>query len=59
MTACEHCRHYSECFEQRGKCADFETEKQYRKRVKQEIEMLNQKAKPAKAAASDNKSVSE
>jgi hypothetical protein len=31
-----------ECFEQRGRCAEFETEKQYRKRIRHDIEMLNQ-----------------
>lgn len=38
---CDKCRHQPECFEQRGRCADFETWKQYRKRVRKEIEQLN------------------
>ena len=38
---CEKCRHQPECFEQRGRCTLFETEKQYRKRIRNEIEMLN------------------
>ena len=42
MSACDHCRHNSDCFEQRGRCADFETEKQYRKRIKKDIEKLNE-----------------
>ena len=42
MSACEKCRHCPECFEQRGRCADFETEKQYRKRIKKDIEKLNE-----------------
>ena len=41
MSACEKCRHKDGCFEQRGRCAEFETEKQYRKRIKHDIEMLN------------------
>lgn len=39
---CEKCRHHDNCFEQRGRCAEFETEKQYRKRIRNDIEMLNQ-----------------
>ena len=42
MSACDHCRHNSDCFEQRGRCADFETPKQYRKRIKKDIEKLNE-----------------
>jgi len=38
---CDKCRHQPECFEQRGRCTLFETEKQYRKRLKYDIEMLN------------------
>ena len=38
---CDKCRHQPECFEQRGRCAEFETEKQYRKRIRHDIEMLN------------------
>ena len=41
MSACEKCMHLAECFEQRGRCKDFETLKQYRKRVRKEIEQLN------------------
>ncbi len=43
MSACEKCRHHDSCFEQRGRCAEFETEKQYRKRIRHDIEMLNKK----------------
>ena len=42
MSACEKCRHCPECFEQRGRCQQFETEKQYRKRIKKDIEKLNE-----------------
>ena len=42
MSACEKCRHCPECFEQRGRCADFETPKQYRKRLRQDIEIINE-----------------
>lgn len=42
MTACDHCRHNSDCFEQRGRCADFETEKQYKKRIRKQIEVINE-----------------
>ena len=42
MSACDHCRHNSDCFEQRGRCADFETPKQYRKRLRQDIEIINE-----------------
>lgn len=41
MSACEKCMHLPECFEQRGRCRSFETEKQYRKRIRNDIEMLN------------------
>lgn len=50
MSACEKCRHCPECFEQRGRCADFETEKQYRKRIKKDIEKLNETAEKVFAA---------
>ena len=45
MSACEKCMHLAECFEQRGRCKDFETLKQYRKRVRKEIEQLNNENK--------------
>lgn len=41
MSACEKCRLREQCFERRGRCSIFETEKQYRKRLKHDIEMLN------------------
>ena len=47
---CDHCRHNSDCFEQRGRCADFETEKQYRKRIKKDIEKLNETVEKVSAA---------
>jgi len=50
MSACDHCRHNSDCFEQRGRCADFETEKQYRKRIKKDIEKLNETVEKVSAA---------
>lgn len=52
MTACEKCRHHDSCFEQRGRCALFETEKQYRKRIKKQIEQLNNEDKTASAESS-------
>ena len=52
MSACDHCRHNSDCFEQRGRCADFETEKQYRKRIKKDIEKLNETVEKVSAAGS-------
>ena len=50
MSACDHCRHNSDCFEQRGRCADFETPKQYRKRIKKDIEKLNETTEKVFAA---------
>lgn len=50
--ACGKCRHHDSCFEQRGRCAEFETEKQYRKRIKREIEQLNYEDKTASAESS-------
>ena len=47
---CDKCRHQPECFEQRRRCAEFETEKQYRKRIRHDIEMLNKKEASAGAA---------
>lgn len=47
MSACEKCMHLAECFEQRGRCKDFETLKQCRKRVRKEIEQLNDANKKA------------
>ena len=41
MSACESCLHYSECMEQRGRCREYKNLEE----VKQDIEMLNQKAK--------------
>lgn len=41
MSACEKCRLKYYCFEQRGRCRSFETEKQYKKRLKHDIKMLN------------------
>ena len=49
MSACEKCRHCPECFEQRGRCADFETPKQYRKRLRQDIEIINETAEKVSA----------
>ena len=46
MSACEKCRHCPECFEQRGRCADFETEKQYKKRIRRQIESINEAEAP-------------
>lgn len=48
---CDKCRHQPECFEQRGRCADFETWKQYRKRVRKEIEQLNENKETSSATA--------
>lgn len=50
MSACDHCRHNSDCFEQRGRCADFETPKQYRKRLRQDIEIINETVEKVSAA---------
>ena len=50
MSACDHCRHNSDCFEQRGRCQQFETEKQYRKRIKKDIEKLNETVEKVSAA---------
>ena len=52
MSACEKCRHCPECFEQRGRCADFETPKQYRKRLRQDIEIINETVEKVSAAGS-------
>ena len=52
MSACEKCRHNVDCFEQRGRCADFETEKQYRKRLRQDIEIINETVEIVSAAGS-------
>lgn len=52
MSACDHCRHNVDCFEQRGRCQQFETEKQYRKRIKKDIEKLNETAEKVSAAGS-------
>ena len=55
MSACDHCRHNSDCFEQRGRCADFETEKQYKKRIRRQIESINEaEAAPAVRAIPAN-----
>ena len=43
-----------ECSEQRGRCASFMTPKQYRKRVREQLERINQSQKSAGAAASAN-----
>ena len=51
---CDKCRHQPECFEQRGRCADFETWKQYRKRVRKEIEQLNENKKDASESGSED-----
>ena len=50
---CEKCRQYEQCFERRGRCSSFETEKQYRKRLRYDIKMLNQKEAPSGAEDSD------
>lgn len=50
---CDKCRHQPECFEQRGRCADFETWKQYRKRVIKEIEQLNENKETSSEGAED------
>ena len=39
------CLRRSECFEQRGRCAEFKTLKQWRKERRQEIERLNNENK--------------
>lgn len=54
MSACEKCMHLAECFEQRGRCADFETWKQYRKRVRKEIEQLNENKKTSSRSSEDS-----
>ena len=54
MSACEKCMHLHECFEQRGRCADFETWKQYRKRVRKEIEQLNENKKTSSRSPEDS-----
>ena len=51
---CDKCRHQPECFEQRGRCADFETWKQYRKRVRKEIEQLNENKKTSSRSSEDS-----
>lgn len=51
MSACDHCRHNSDCFEQRGRCADFETEKQYKKRIRRQIESINEAEAPLAAGS--------
>ena len=53
MSACDMCRHREFCFERRGRCSSFETEKQYRKRIRNEIEMLN-KTEVTKSESTDN-----
>lgn len=53
MSACEKCMHLAECFEQRGRCKDFETLKQYRKRVRKEIEQLNDNKETSSEGAED------
>lgn len=50
---CDKCRHQPECFEQRGRCADFETWKQYRKRVRKEIEQLNENKEASSEGTED------
>lgn len=54
MSACEKCMHLAECFEQRGRCKDFETLKQYRKRVRKEIEQLNENKETSSEGAEDS-----
>lgn len=43
--ACLKCLRRSECFEQRGRCAEFKTLKQWRKERRQDIERLNNENK--------------
>jgi hypothetical protein len=40
VSACESCLHDFECFEKRGRCSEYKNLEE----VKQDIEMLNQKA---------------
>lgn len=47
--ACLKCLRRSECFEQRGRCAEFKTLKQWRKERRQEIERLNNENKKTTA----------
>ena len=54
MSACEKCMHLEECYEQRGRCKDFETLKQYRKRVRKEIEQLNENKKTSSRSSEDS-----
>lgn len=49
--ACLKCLRRSECFEQRGRCAEFKTLKQWRKERRQDIERLNNENK--KGASED------
>ena len=54
MMTCDKCRHQPECFEQRGRCKDFETWKQYRKRVRKEIEQLNENKEASSEGTEDS-----
>ena len=56
MSACDVCRHHEDCFEQRGRCTEFETEKQYRKRIRHDIESLNKAEASAGAENGDEDS---
>lgn len=48
---CEKCMHIEECFEQRGRCSKFETEKQYKKRIRSQLEQLNENKEAIAARA--------
>ena len=49
MNSCQSCLHYSECMEQRGICREYKD----LKGVIEDIEMLNQKAKPSASSEAD------
>ena len=53
MSACDVCAFRPSCFERRGRCASFITEKQQRKEVRKAIERINQSQKPAAGSGSD------
>lgn len=48
------CMYQAECFEQRGRCTSFVTPKQYRKRLREQIESVNKGKKSSGAATSAN-----
>ena len=53
MSACDVCAFRPSCFERRGRCASFITEKQQRKEVRKAIERINKSQKPTAGTEAD------